>query len=254
MRDSSGRTRSSHRPTGWCRCLIGSLVVLSSALVALPTTTSGAANARNPVVKVDRTSGPLGTYLVDANGRTLYVDIHDHRGHSSCGGACARQWPPLLLAVGVPRATAGMGVTGLGTIRRSDHRLQVTSHGMPLYRYRGDRHTGQAHGEGKGHVFFVAAPGGSSRSLQHTPSTPSAPTSAPTTTTQPPSSTTTPREMPPTTPTGAGTGASGSPPAPEPITTAPTVPATSPTTPPPTSPPTTVPSTTTVPSSGGVAF
>lgn len=91
----------------------------------------------------------LGRILVDAGGYTLYVYIFDHRGPSTCRGICAQQWPPLVLAPGVPRPRAGADVNPalLGIDHRPDGALQVTYNGWPLYTYADDGAPGEAAGQ-----------------------------------------------------------------------------------------------------------
>jgi predicted lipoprotein with Yx(FWY)xxD motif len=82
------------------------------------------------------------TVLTDAKGLTLYWFAPDTPTTSKCTGSCAAYWPPVT---GTP--TAGPGVVGkLGTIKRSDGRLQATYDGHPLYTYVGDSGPGQARG------------------------------------------------------------------------------------------------------------
>lgn len=94
--------------------------------------------------------GDLGRILVDAEGRTLYDFQKDKHGRyvataSSCYGACAEAWPPLLTG-GEPEAEGGPSSTKLGTLKRKDGTLQVTYFGHPLYTYAGDEKPGEANG------------------------------------------------------------------------------------------------------------
>jgi predicted lipoprotein with Yx(FWY)xxD motif len=89
--------------------------------------------------------GDLGTILVDSEGLTLY-DFHKDKGaKSSCYGACAAAWPPLLTE-GEPKAEAGAMAGKLGTTRRNDGTVQITYAGWPLYTYLGDKGPGEANG------------------------------------------------------------------------------------------------------------
>jgi len=89
--------------------------------------------------------GDLGTILVDSAGRTLY-DFHKDKGTtSSCYGACAQAWPPLLTG-GKAKAGAGAAAEKLGTTQRKDETAQVTYAGHPLYTYAGDAKPGEANG------------------------------------------------------------------------------------------------------------
>ena len=77
----------------------------------------------------------FGRVLFDANGQVVYVFERDGKDRSSCTSAeCVRAWPPVLTR---EKPTAGDGVDPrlLGTIRRSDGKLQVTYNGRPLYFY-----------------------------------------------------------------------------------------------------------------------
>jgi len=223
------------------------VLVAGSIALSFPAGSGGAAAAPRPsTVKI--TTGPLGRVLVNARGRALYVDAQDRQGHLDCTGNCTRAWPPLLLARGMKRAVAGPGVKDLGTVVRPDHRLQVTSHKMPLYLYVGDGQPGQFRGQGLRGTFFLATPGGHLRPAPTAvaPATPApimpapSPTDPPTTT--PPVMRTPVTSLPPT-----------SPPTTSPPTTAPPAMRTPVTSPPPSSPPTTSPPTT-APVGGGVAY
>ena len=89
----------------------------------------------------------LGSVLVDARGRTLYLFDKDKHGRSACYGACATYWPPLLSSA-KPRQEKGVRASLLGLTTRTDGKRQVTYAGHPLYRFIGDKEAGQATGEG----------------------------------------------------------------------------------------------------------
>ena len=74
-------------------------------------------------------------------GFVLYAFTRDARGTSSCTGACAAAWPPVL--VKTAQAGAGAKASLVGTTRRSDGSVQATYAGRPLYYYVGDRKPGQ---------------------------------------------------------------------------------------------------------------
>lgn len=87
----------------------------------------------------------LGLVLVDSKGYTLY-DFHKDKGTtSSCYGACAKIWPPLLTE-GKPHPSNGAQESLLGTSKRRDGTTQVTYAGHPLYTYAADRKPGEANG------------------------------------------------------------------------------------------------------------
>jgi predicted lipoprotein with Yx(FWY)xxD motif len=96
----------------------------------------------------------LGTILVDGAGRTVYT-LTDNGAAVDCTGTCLAVWPPVLLPDGTDSATAGPGVTGLGTVSISAGR-QVTSDGLPLYTFAGDDTAGDVNGnevEGFGGIW-----------------------------------------------------------------------------------------------------
>lgn len=88
-----------------------------------------------------------GKYLVDGEGRSLYVFSEDAKDTSTCTEQCAENWPPLTIE-GEP--TAGEGVAGslLGTIKRQDGQSQVTYSGLPLYYFVEDENPGDTNGQG----------------------------------------------------------------------------------------------------------
>jgi predicted lipoprotein with Yx(FWY)xxD motif len=87
----------------------------------------------------------LGTVLVDSEGLTVYMFAKDDGTVSSCYGACAQGWPPVI-AEGKPTAGEGAMSSQLGTTKRKDGTVQVTYAGHPLYTYAGDTAPGEANG------------------------------------------------------------------------------------------------------------
>lgn len=112
----------------------------------------------SPEVVTLSNSAELGDFLVAANGMTLYTFANDEEGVSNCVDDCAENWPPLTIPAG-DRLVAGEGISGeLGTINRDEETLQVTYNGMPLYFWKDDVAPGDTTGQGRGDVWFVAAP------------------------------------------------------------------------------------------------
>jgi predicted lipoprotein with Yx(FWY)xxD motif len=107
-------------------------------------TTASTGGGSVGVVKVAKV-GDLGTIIVDSKGLTLYDFHKDKGGKSSCYGACAGAWPPLMTE-GEPKAEAGAMSSKLGTTKRNDGTMQVTYAGWPLYTYAGDKGPGEANG------------------------------------------------------------------------------------------------------------
>ena len=104
-------------------------------------------------------SADLGTILMDAAGRSLYLFTRDERNVSNCSGGCALAWPPLIT---VEDPTPGEGVNGdrIGTTAREDGSKQVTYNGWPLYYYASDEKPGDANGQDRGGVWFVVTSDG----------------------------------------------------------------------------------------------
>ena len=136
--------------------------VLAALVVAsVLTGTALAASATIAVVHVRATS--LGSTLVAANSKTLYMFAHDTSTKSTCSGSCASYWPPLV-TTGKPKAGPGAHAALLGTTHRADGRLQVTYHGHPLYFFVNDKKAGATSGEGLkafGGKWFALSPAGS---------------------------------------------------------------------------------------------
>jgi predicted lipoprotein with Yx(FWY)xxD motif len=119
--------------------------VLSLVIAAGVASAASASPSAATKVSVARTG--LGRILVDGRGHTLYLFAKDTRGKSTCSGACAGFWPPLI-AAGKPLAGPGLKARLLGTTRRADGRLQVTYNHHPLYSFAKDARRGDTTGEG----------------------------------------------------------------------------------------------------------
>ena len=113
----------------------------------------------SPVTVATAKHPEYGTYLVDGQGRALYLYTRDSKDNPTCYDQCAQTWPPLLVR---DKAVAGQGVAPnlLGTVRRKDGGLQVTYNGWPLYYYARDQKPGDTNGQGVGGVWFLVSPYG----------------------------------------------------------------------------------------------
>lgn len=139
---------------------LGTLVV--ATLVAAVATAFALAGTDSGRTRVDVKQSRLGRILVDAKGITLYDFPPDGRGRSTCYGACAALWPPLL-TTGKPIGGAGVRQSLLGTTRRKDGKLEVTYNRHPLYYFVSDRRPGQTTGQGLnqfGGPWWVLSPAG----------------------------------------------------------------------------------------------
>jgi len=126
-----------------------------------PTAPAGTpqASTGSSTLTIGMASTALGSVLVGPNGLTLYVHAGDSATSSTCTGACATAWPPLVVTSGQTAALAS-GITGtLGTLTRADGTVQVTFNGMPLYGWQGDKAAGDTTGQNV-NGFTVATPTG----------------------------------------------------------------------------------------------
>ncbi len=127
------------------------------------TSSAGASTPAEPTTAdavLTTADSPLGTIVVDAQGRTLYAFTKDAQGAttSSCTDQCLAAWPP---AMAESTDLAGDGVTAdIGTITSGDG-SQLTLDGWPLYLFAKDAAAGDTNGQGVGSVWYVVAPDGS---------------------------------------------------------------------------------------------
>ncbi len=107
---------------------------------------SGSASPAGTATVALAANAKLGQILVDGNGRTLYLFEADKTSSSTCYGACATYWPPLLTG-SAPQAGTGVNASLLGTTKRTDGTTEVTYAGHPLYYVVTDRNPGDATGQ-----------------------------------------------------------------------------------------------------------
>jgi predicted lipoprotein with Yx(FWY)xxD motif len=139
------------------------LIAGIAALAAVALIAAGLAGAsKSGSATVGAQRSKFGRILVDARGRSLYLFEKDKHGMSSCNGACASLWPPLI-ASGKPRAGSGVKASLLGRTKRKDGRWQVTYNRHPLYTFVNDTKKGQTNGEGFnafGAEWYLVSPAG----------------------------------------------------------------------------------------------
>lgn len=119
----------------------------------------GGGSSSASAVTLKAVSSPLGTILVDQDGKTLYLFEADSKNKSNCSGGCLNLWPPVM-ANG--KATAGSGVTA-GMIGTATGSSQVTYAGHPLYWFSGDTNAGDTNGQGLddfGGLWYAISPAG----------------------------------------------------------------------------------------------
>jgi predicted lipoprotein with Yx(FWY)xxD motif len=134
-----------------------------------PSTTQ-AGSSSGTVIKTGSTS--KGTVLVNAQGKTLYWFAIDTPTKSNCTSAtCLSFWPPVI---GKPSAASGTSLTmALGTIKRSDGKVQATYGGHPLYTFSGDSGPGSIKGNdfnASGGLWWAMTPSGAKLGTSAAPS------------------------------------------------------------------------------------
>jgi predicted lipoprotein with Yx(FWY)xxD motif len=136
---------------------VGAALVLLSACGSTAAGSGGSSPSSGPVVKVGMASvnGSSEQVVTESDGWTLYYNTHDTSTTSSCTGACAGTWPPLLDS-GQP--TSASSLSGTLTTASTGNGNQVEYEGHPLYKYSGDSAADQANGEGADGIWFVVTP------------------------------------------------------------------------------------------------
>jgi predicted lipoprotein with Yx(FWY)xxD motif len=147
-----------------CGSSSSSSTTAASTAAATPTqstatTTASAGQGLTVQTKQDK----LGTILAAGPKQmTVYLFEADKGTSSTCSGACAKVWPPVI-AKGVTGVAGSAVSSDLGSTRRSDGSEQVTYKGHPLYYYAKDGDAGDAYGQGStqfGAGWYVLKPNG----------------------------------------------------------------------------------------------
>ncbi len=142
-----------------------------AAAAAQSSSTAAGAGGAAPVALVTTKQDKLGTVLAyGPKHMTVYLFEGDSGSHSTCTGACAAAWPPVI---GKPSPGGSAVAADLGTTARSDGKLQVTYKGHPIYGFVKDKDGGDAYGQGVkafGADWYVLAPSGSKIEASHSTS------------------------------------------------------------------------------------
>ena len=155
---SSGSAASSAPPSS---APASSAPVSPSSAAAVSTgSTAASSSTAGGAAAVATTNGALGVYLVDGQGRTLYMfDADTEEGKSACYGGCATAWPPLT-TTGAPTASGSAAGGRLKTITRTDGSKQVVYGEYPLYYFDKDTAAGQTDGQAVGGTWWVVGSDG----------------------------------------------------------------------------------------------
>jgi len=127
---------------------------------AAPATGASSSSSVGSGAALRTADSALGTIVVDASGRTVYVYDKDTQNatSSACTGPCATAWPAVPAD---PAHLTADGVTGtLGSITGVDGKPQLTLNGWPLYYFAKDAKPGDVTGQAVQNVWWVVGPGG----------------------------------------------------------------------------------------------
>jgi len=142
------------------RWILPGIALLAVAAAGVGMAMAATMSTKGGTVKAAHSS-KYGSLLVNAAGMTLYHYTPDKHGTVKCTAACAKFWPPLVVARGTkPKAGAGVSAAKLSTLKRPDGTTQVTYAGFPLYRYSGDAKPGDVKGQGFQGVWHAVTPAG----------------------------------------------------------------------------------------------
>jgi predicted lipoprotein with Yx(FWY)xxD motif len=110
----------------------------STQTTSQPATQTGSQVSSSVPAELTVQSSHYGPTIFDSHHRVLYQFAADHTSKSTCYGACAKAWPPMLTD-GQPKAISGLDSSLLGTTTRKDGSQQVTYAGHPLYYFSEDK-------------------------------------------------------------------------------------------------------------------
>jgi len=139
---------------------LGVAVAAAAAVLAV-----GASAAAGGAAKLSVHDSAYGKVLFGPGGQAVYMFAPDRRSKSTCYGACAKAWHPLLTH-GAPLAGPGVNANLLGTTTRKNGTVQVTYNGHPLYF---DNMSGESHAAGEigcqqlninGGIWLIVKPNG----------------------------------------------------------------------------------------------
>jgi predicted lipoprotein with Yx(FWY)xxD motif len=169
--------------------VVSAVSSISSVFAQTSSSPSPSPSASPSSIVLNTANGPLGAYLVDGQGLSLYLYSNDPAGLSHCFGPCATEAPPFALATNQSVDVSGSVDSALiGTTTRNDGSQQVNYNTHPLYHYSGDTASGMTNGEnvstGDNNFFYLVSPDGqpiiSSVSPSPSPSVTASPSASPT--------------------------------------------------------------------------
>jgi outer membrane protein assembly factor BamB/predicted lipoprotein with Yx(FWY)xxD motif len=142
---------------------LGAHGTLPAATTTPPATSTPAPSKRGVEIST-RTIAGLGSALVNARGRTLYVFLPDKDRKVTCVSTCAEVWPPAFLSKGHrPIASGQVKQSLLGSDPDPAGGRVITYAGWPLYTFVSDTAPGKATGQAlnlNGGLWYVISPSG----------------------------------------------------------------------------------------------
>ena len=144
---------------GMSMLLVALIAVACGSVGSTSTGSSGGTTPSSSGAIIKTTSATVNgqsvTILTNAQGMTLYYLKPETATTSTCTGACASNWPPLVFTSSGSPASAN-ALPGTLSVVTDANGQQVEYNGHLLYRYSGDTTPGQTNGEGIKGVWFVA--------------------------------------------------------------------------------------------------
>jgi predicted lipoprotein with Yx(FWY)xxD motif len=105
-------------------------------------------------------NGKMITILTNAKGLVLYYKLNDPQNQSSCTGACATDWPPVLATnMNMMTVTSTIQLPHKLAVVKTANGNQVTYDGHVLYTYAGDMTPGQFSGRAMDNVWYLVSLG-----------------------------------------------------------------------------------------------
>ncbi len=144
---------------GMSMLLVALIAVACGSVGSTSTGSSGGTTPSSSGAIIKTTSATVNgqsvTILTNAQGMTLYYLKPETATTSTCTGACASNWPPLVFTSSGSPASAN-ALPGTLSVVTDANGQQVEYNGHLLYRFSGDTVPGQTNGEGIKGVWFVA--------------------------------------------------------------------------------------------------
>jgi predicted lipoprotein with Yx(FWY)xxD motif len=144
--------------------LVAAMLLAAAGVGAARAALQATSSKQVTVTITTRAVPKLGTILVDATGKTLYMFVPDEHHAVTCKGTGASIWPPVKLPSGGKAAAAGKAKASLlGSDKDPSGGRVVTYGGWPLYTYVADTRAGVATGQDRdlnGGLWYALAPSG----------------------------------------------------------------------------------------------